>query len=88
MTSRFSARVEVDAGDKSRAIFDSISADNSFYPENPTVTRIRLDAGAGKDRGRVLIEIDSGHLPHLRAHLNSTLRLVWACDDAVESVKI
>ena len=36
MTLSFSAKIEIDAREKSKAIFDSINTDNKFYPENPT----------------------------------------------------
>jgi len=81
MTSRFDARISVDAGDNTKAIFDSISADNEYYPENPARTRMSL-------KEAIEIEIESEHLPHLRASLNSTLRLIQACNDTIESVKI
>ena len=40
MTLSFSAKIEVDAREKSKAIFDSINTDNKFYPENPTKTEM------------------------------------------------
>ena len=80
MTSRFDAEITVDAGEKTGAIFDSVRTDNEFYPENPTRTRMAL----GK---HITILIESDHLPHLRANLNSTLRLVQASHDSIESVR-
>ena len=38
MTSRFNAKIEVDAEEKTNAVFDSVNIDNKFYPENPTKT--------------------------------------------------
>lgn len=81
MTSRFSATVRISAGKKDKAIFKSLETDNKFYDENPTSTRISLDGG-------ITILIDAQELSHLRANLNSTLRLVQASNDAIESVKI
>lgn len=81
MTSNFSAKITVDAGDKTKAIFDSVETDNKFYPENPVKTNIRMD-------GTILIHVESDHLAHLRANLNSTLRLIQASHDSIESVKI
>ena len=34
MTSRFNAKIEVDAEEKTNAVFDSVNIDNKFYPEN------------------------------------------------------
>lgn len=81
MTSNFDAKITVNAKENTRAIFDSINIDNEFYPTNPTKTRITF----GKE---ITITIQSDHLPHLRANLNSTLRLVHASYASIESVKI
>lgn len=81
MTSNYSAKITVDAKDKTRAIFDSVNTDNEFYPENPVKTKIKLDK-------KIIITVESEHLPHLRANLNSTLRLIQASYDSIESVKI
>ena len=80
--SAINAIVTVSDKDKTKAIFDSISTDNRFYPENPTKTKISMK------KNSIHIEIDSDELAHLRANLNSTLRLIQASSDALESVKI
>jgi KEOPS complex subunit Pcc1 len=79
MTSNFSSKITVDAKEKTRAIFDSINIDNEFYPENPTKTSMKLQE-------KIVISIESEHISHLRANLNSTLRLIQASYDAIESV--
>lgn len=81
MISSFNAKIIVDAKEKTKAIFDSISTDNKFYPENPTKTNMILNK-------KITILIASDHIPHLRANLNSTLRLIQASYDSIESVKI
>lgn len=81
MTSNFDAKITVNAKENTQAIFDSINIDNEFYPTNPTKTRMTL----GKE---ITISIQSDHLPHMRANLNSTLRLIQASHDSIESVKI
>ena len=81
MTLNFSAKILVDAKDKTKAVYDSVNTDNEFYPENPVKTQIKLDK-------KITITVESNHLPHLRANLNSTLRLVQASYDTIESVKI
>ena len=78
MMSNFSAKITVDAKDKTKAIFDSINTDNIFYPENPTQTNFKLAK-------KLEVKIESNHLPHLRANLNSTLRLIQASYDVIES---
>ena len=81
MTLNYSAKITVDAKDKTTAIYDSVNTDNEFYPENPTKTKISLDK-------EIIIELESNHLPHLRANLNSTLRLLQASYDTINSVKV
>ena len=81
MTLNYSAKITVDAKDKTNAIYDSVNIDNEFYPENPVKTEIKFDE-------KFVISVESNHLPHLRANLNSTLRLIQASYDSIESVKI
>lgn len=80
--SAINAVISIKAKDKTQAIFDSISADNQFYPENPTRTKISIS------KNTIHIEIAADELAHLRANLNSTLRLVQASSDSIESLKI
>ena len=81
MTLKFSAKIIVDAKENTQSIFDSVNADNEYYPENPVKTNIEFD--------KVMkIHVESDHLPHLRANLNSTLRLIQASYETIESVKI
>jgi len=79
MTSNFSAKIIVDAKEKTKAIFDSINTDNKFYPENPTHTEMKFT-------NKIEISIESDHISHLRANLNSSLRLIQASYDAINSV--
>ena len=81
MTLNFSAKITVDAKDRSKAVYDSVNIDNEFYPENPVKTLIKFDE-------KIVISAESEHLTHLRANLNSTLRLIQVSYDSIESVKI
>ena len=81
MTLKFNANITIDAKEKTKSIFDSINIDNKFYPDNPTNTKISL-------KDVISISIEAKQLSHLRANLNSTLRLVQASFDSIESVKI
>ena len=81
MTLNYSAKITVDAKDKTTAIYDSVNTDNEFYPENPVKTKIKLDK-------KLVISAETDHIAHLRANLNSTLRLIQASYDSIESVKI
>ena len=82
MMSQFNAIVSIQDKGKVHAVFDSISADNMFYPENPTKTKISLK------KDTLQIEISSNEIAHLRANINSTLRLVQASSDSIETLKI
>ncbi|MDC0928082.1 KEOPS complex subunit Pcc1 [Nitrosopumilus sp.] len=81
MTLNYSAKITVDAKDKTTAIYDSVNTDNEFYPENPVKTNIKLDK-------KLVIFVETDQITHLRANLNSTLRLIQASYDSIESVKI
>ena len=78
MTLNFSAKIELTAEEKTKAIFDSIATDNKFYPENPTKTKMSFNK-------KILIEIEAKQIPQLRANLNSTLRLMQASSDSINS---
>ncbi|MGI0072966.1 MAG: KEOPS complex subunit Pcc1 [Nitrosotalea sp.] len=81
MTSNYSAKIQISAGKRTEAIFKSLETDNKFYDENPTITKMSHDE-------EITILIDAQEISHLRANLNSTLRLVQASNDSLESVKI
>jgi len=77
----FKATIEYDADDKTRAIFDSISIDEKYYPDNPVKTSISF-------KDKILINIESKQISHIRANLNATLRLIQTSHDSINSVKI
>ena len=81
MTLNFDAKIIVDAKDETRAIYDSVYVDNEYYPENPVDSKITFDK-------KITICIESEHLSHLRANLNSTLRLIQASYDSIKSVDL
>jgi len=81
MTLNYSAKITVDAKDTTTAIYDSVNTDNEFYPDNPVKTKIKLDK-------KLVISAETDQITHLRANLNSTLRLIQASYDSIESVKI
>ena len=79
--SKYSAKIQIFADKKTRSIFESLKTDNKFYSENPAKTKISFNK-------EITILIEARELSHLRANLNSTLRLVQASNDSIESVKI
>ncbi len=42
MTSRFNAKIEVDAEEKTNAVFDSVNIDNKFYPKQRCFVTTKL----------------------------------------------
>ena len=81
MTSSFNDKIEIDAEEKTSAVFDSVNIDNKFYPENPTKTEMFCN-------DKITILIESNNLAHMRANLNSCIRLVQTGYDSIESVDI
>ena len=81
MTSKFNAKIEVDAEDKTNSVFDSINIDNKFYPENPTKTEMFCN-------DKITILIESNQLAQMRANLNSSIRLIQTSYDSIKSVDI
>jgi len=81
MTSRFNAKIEVDAKEKTKAVFDSVNIDNKFYPENPTKTEMFYG-------DKITILIESNQLAQMRANINSCIRLIQTGYDSIESVDI
>ena len=81
MMSNFDVKIEINAEEKTHAVFDSINIDNKFYPENPTKTEISCG-----DKITILIEAEQ--LAQMRANLNSCIRLIQASYDSIESVDI
>ena len=81
MTLIFNAKIEVDAEEKTNAVFDSVNIDNKFYPENPTKTEMFCS-------DKITILIESGQLAQMRANLNSCVRLIQTSYDSIKSVDI
>ena len=81
MTLIFNAKIEVDAEEKTDAVFDSVNIDNKFYPENPTKTKMFCS-------DKITILIESNQLAQMRANLNSCVRLIQTSYDSIKSVDI
>ena len=81
MTTKFNAKIEVDAEEKTNAVFDSVNVDNKFYPENPTKTEIFCN-------DKITILVESNQLAQMRANLNSCIRLIQTSYDSIKSVDI
>lgn len=78
MTSRFRARITIRAGPRDGAIHDAVAADGLYY-DGPDHMQVSLEDG-------VRIDIAADRISHLRAGVNSALRLAQAADDSIRSV--
>lgn len=78
MTSKFSAHVDIDAGTRNAAIYDAIMADELYY-DGPDNMAVQLNE-------KVCIDMEASRVSHLRAAVNSALRLALAADDTILSV--
>ena len=78
MTSRFRAHITIRADSRNGAIYGAVLADSLYY-EGPDHVRMSLEDG-------VRIEITADRISHLRAGVNSVLRLAQAADDSIRSV--
>ena len=81
MTSKFNAKIEVDAEEKTNAVFDSVNVENKFYPENPTKTEMFCN-------DKITILVESNQVAQMRANLNSCIRLIQTSYDSIKSVDI
>ena len=81
MMSNFDVKIEINAEEKTHAVFDSINIDNKFYPENPTKTEMFCN-------DKITILIESNQLAQMRANLNSCIRLIQTSYDSIKSVDI
>ena len=81
MTLKFNTRIQFLTDTENSSIYESINTDNEFYPENPIKTKITLNK-------EIVIDLESDHLPPLRANLNSMLRLIQTSYETINSVKI
>ena len=82
MTSTYSADILIKIDGNPKAIFEAIRVDNKFYPESQTNTKISLK------NNNLHIQIDSKELPHMRANVNSILRLVQASYDSIKTLEL
>lgn len=68
MTSRFRADITIDAGPHTEAIFRSIQVDNAYYT-GPDSVQVTLDGVV------IRVAVSADRVSHLRAGVNSVLRL-------------
>ena len=76
--------MRVAAGDRAPAVLAAVEADALFRPDHGQEA-VGVSAGKAGDAGAQSVRIDVGaeQLPHLRAAVNSTLRLVQAAYESI-----
>lgn len=79
---RFSATIEIRAGDSADAIYSALKPDVKSSPERQVSTDIRLNDD------EISIDISSNDLSHLRAGLNSYLRLARAASSCLDATAL
>ncbi len=78
MTSRFSVTINMRSGDRTRALYDAIRIDNEYYTGPDTASMSCNDQA-------ITVTVSAARLAHLRAGINSILRLAKAADAAMTS---
>lgn len=78
MTSKYRTDIVIDAGQYTKSVYESILVDNEYY-DGPDSIEISYDAGSIK------ITVTAQRLAHMRAGINSILRLVQAAHDTLST---
>ena len=78
MTSRYKTDIVIDAGPYTKSVYESILVDNEYY-DGPDSIDISYDDGSIK------ITVTAHRLAHIRAGINSILRLVQAAHDTLST---
>lgn len=77
MTSKYKTDIVIDAGQYTKSVYESILVDNEYY-DGPDSIDITYD-------GSIKITVTAKRLAHMRAGINSILRLVQAAHDTLRS---
>ena len=78
MTSKYKTDIVIDAGQYTKSVYESILVDNEYY-DGPDSIDISYDDGSIK------ITVTAQRLAHMRAGINSILRLVQAAHDTLST---
>jgi len=79
---RFNATIEIRAKDSANAIYSALKPDVKSSPERQVSADIRLNDD------EIYINISSNDLSHLRASLNSYLRLARAASSCLDATTV
>ena len=79
---RFNATIEIRAKDSANAIYSALKPDVKSSPERQVSADIRLNDD------EIYINISSNDLSHLRASLNSYLRLARAASSCLDAAAL
>ena len=78
MTSKYKTDIVIDAGPYTKSVYESILVDNEYY-DGPDSIDISYDDDSIK------ITVTATRLAHMRAGINSILRLVQAAHDTLST---
>lgn len=78
MTSRYRTDIVIDAGQYTKSVYESILVDNEYY-DGPDAIDISYNDKSIK------ITVTAKRLAHMRAGINSILRLVQAAHDTLRT---
>jgi len=79
---RFNATIEIRAGASANAIYSALKPDVKSSPERQVSADIELS------NDKISIDISSNDLSHLRASLNSYLRLAGAASSCLDATAL
>jgi KEOPS complex subunit Pcc1 len=79
---KFNATIEIKAGNSADAIYSALKPDVKSSPQR------QLDAHITLNNSAISIEVSSDDLSHLRASLNSYLRLTRAASDCIDAAAL
>ncbi len=79
---KFNATIEIKAGNSADAIYSALKPDVKSSPQR------QLDASIALNNDTISIDISSDDLSHLRASLNSYLRLARAASDCIDATAL
>ena len=87
MTSNYKTDIVIRAGSYTESIYKSILVDNQYYtgpPDSINITYDNNDDDSGN--GSITITVTAGRVAHMRAGINSILRLAQVSHDTLKTL--
>ena len=86
MTSKYKTDIVIRAGSYTESIYKSILVDNQYYT-GPDSINIAYDNGVDSGYGSITITVTAGRVAHMRAGINSILRLAQVSHDTLKTLR-